>query len=196
MQPLEVATAPLVETIRRERPHVLLTYDENGGYPHPDHIMTHRISMEAFDAAGEGRRFPEAGEPWRPLKIYYHMTFSKGRVMALHEACLARGIESPYAERLEHWVDRPEDAARVTTRVPCGDYFKVRDAALIAHATQVDPEGSGSACRSRSTRTSGQPRTTSWSSRTSPASSPRTTSSRASGRRTEARRAVVGPFAP
>jgi mycothiol S-conjugate amidase len=141
MQPLEVATAPLVETIRRERPHVLLTYDENGGYPHPDHIMTHRISMEAFDAAGEGRRFPEAGEPWRPLKIYYHMTFSKGRVMALHEACLARGIESPYAERLEHWVDRPEDAARVTTRVPCGDYFKVRDAALIAHATQVDPEG-------------------------------------------------------
>ena len=141
MQPLEVATEPLVALIRRERPQVILTYDENGGYPHPDHIMTHRISMEAFKAAGEGQRFPAAGEPWRPSKLYYHMTFSKGRVVALHEECLARGIESPYAERLSEWVDRPEDAERVTTRVPCGDYFPVRDAALIAHATQVDPDG-------------------------------------------------------
>jgi mycothiol S-conjugate amidase len=141
MQPMHVAAERLVSVIRRERPHVILTYDENGGYPHPDHIMTHRISMEAFDAAGEGQRYPGAGEPWRPAKIYYHMTFSKGRVVALHEECLRRGIESPYAERLSQWIDRPEDAARVTTRVPCGDYFPVRDAALLAHATQVDPDG-------------------------------------------------------
>jgi mycothiol S-conjugate amidase len=141
MQPLHVAAAPLVALIRKERPQVIVTYDENGGYPHPDHIMTHRISVEAFEAAGEGRRYPEAGEPWRPSKLYYHMTFSKARVLALHEECLARGLESPYAERLSQWIDRPEDAARVTTRVPCGDYFPVRDAALIAHATQVDPEG-------------------------------------------------------
>jgi mycothiol S-conjugate amidase len=141
MQPLEVVAGTLVEVVRRERPHVIVTYDENGGYPHPDHIMCHRVSVEAFEAAGEGRRYPEAGEPWRPLKLYYHMTFSKSRVQALHEACVARGIESPYAERLQHWSERPEDAARVTTKVPCGDFFKVRDAALIAHATQVDPLG-------------------------------------------------------
>jgi mycothiol S-conjugate amidase len=48
-------------------------------------------------------------------------------------------LESPYGERLAKWVDRPEDANRVTTRVPCADYFPVRDQALLAHATQVDP---------------------------------------------------------
>jgi mycothiol S-conjugate amidase len=141
MQPLSLAAAPLVEIVRRDRPHVIVTYDENGGYPHPDHIMCHRVSVEAFEAAGEGQRYPEAGEPWRPQKLYYHMTFSKARVLALHEACLERGIESPYADRLSQWVDRPEDAARLTTQVPCADFFPARDAALLAHATQVDPLG-------------------------------------------------------
>src|SRR5438067_12437021 len=51
LQPVEEAAERLVEMIRRFRPHVMTTYDENGGYPHPDHVMTHKISMVAFDAA-------------------------------------------------------------------------------------------------------------------------------------------------
>ena len=141
LQTLEDASRPLVELVRRERPHVILTYDENGGYPHPDHVMTHKVSIEAFDAAGDPERYPGTGEPWQPLKIYYHQTFHRVRVQALHDAMLGRGLESPYAERLEKWVHRPEDMQRVTTRVPCADWFDVRDRALIAHATQVDPEG-------------------------------------------------------
>src|SRR5436190_1465693 len=82
-----------------------------------------------------------AGEPWQPLKLYYSFTFHKARLVALHEALLARGIESPYAEWLEQWVDKPGDADRVTTRVECGEYFPLRDDALRAHATQVDPDG-------------------------------------------------------
>ena len=62
--------------------------------------------------------------------------------MALHEAMLAAGLESPYAERLASWKIDPEHAERITTRVECADYFAVRDQALLAHATQVDPEGS------------------------------------------------------
>ncbi|MDQ3592506.1 MAG: mycothiol conjugate amidase Mca, partial [Actinomycetota bacterium] len=54
---------------------------------------------------------------------------------------LGRGLESPYAERLEEWKPDPEHDRRVTTRVPCADYFAIRDKALIAHATQIDPEG-------------------------------------------------------
>ncbi len=54
---------------------------------------------------------------------------------------LARGLESPYAERLEQWKPDPERERRVTTRVPCAEYFPVRDRALIAHATQIDPDG-------------------------------------------------------
>jgi mycothiol S-conjugate amidase len=140
LQPLEVAAEPLVRIVRRFRPHVILTYDENGGYPHPDHIMTHRVSVEAFEAAGDPDRYPGTGDPWQPLKLYYHMTFSRQRVTAIHEALVSRGIESPYAEWLERWKD--DDAARrITTRVPCADYFEVRDRALIAHATQIDPNG-------------------------------------------------------
>jgi len=138
------AAEPLVRLMRSFRPHVVTTYDENGGYPHPDHIMCHKVSVVAFDAAGDPDRFPGAGEPWQPLKLYYNMGFFRERVTALHEAMLAAGLESPYAEWLQRWGDSDDDRdqlSRVTTRVECADYFPVRDAALKAHATQVDPEG-------------------------------------------------------
>ncbi len=141
LEPLEVTGRKLVEVVRAERPHVIVTYDENGGYPHPDHIMCHRVSVEAFEAAGDPERYPGAGAPWTPLKLYYQQTFHKARLAALHDSLLAVGVDSPYAERLAKWVDKPEDADRITTRVPCGDYFEQRDRALLAHATQVDPAG-------------------------------------------------------
>ncbi len=141
LQPVEVAAAPLVRLIREFRPHVVTTYDENGGYPHPDHIMCHTVTVEAFESAGDPEHAPESGAPWQPLKLYYNTTFHKDRVFALHQAVLARGLESPYAEWVGKWVDKPEDANRVTTKVPCADYFELRDKALLAHATQVDPNG-------------------------------------------------------
>jgi mycothiol S-conjugate amidase len=141
LQPVEVAAAPLVRMIREFRPQVITTYDENGGYPHPDHIMCHKISVAAFAAAGDPEAYPDQGEPWQPSKLYYNTTFHKDRVFALHQAVLNRGLESPYAQWVEKWVDKPEDADRVTTKVPCADYFELRDRALLAHATQVDPEG-------------------------------------------------------
>jgi mycothiol S-conjugate amidase len=138
---LEEQTAALVELMRKERPHVVTTYDEKGGYPHPDHIRCHEVSMAAFEAAGDPDRFPEAGEPWQPQKLYYNFTFHKERLVAIHEAMLARGLESPYGEWLENWLDKPEDENRITTRVECAELFTVRDDALRAHATQVDPDG-------------------------------------------------------
>jgi mycothiol S-conjugate amidase len=141
LQPVEVAAGRLVAAIRRFRPHVVTTYDENGGYPHPDHVMTHTISVAAFEAAGDPERYLEAGEPWQPLKLYYQMTFTREKLLALHEAMLARGLESPYLNWLERWSEQDDLSPRVTTRVPCGDWFERRDAALLAHATQVDPNG-------------------------------------------------------
>jgi mycothiol S-conjugate amidase len=138
----EDGAAPLVRLIRDFKPHVITTYDENGGYPHPDHIMCHLISMKAWETAGDAAAYPGTGEPWQPLKLYYQHTFHRDRILAIHQAMLARGLESPYAERLEEWKPDPEHERRVTTRVPCAEYFPVRDRALIAHATQIDPEGS------------------------------------------------------
>ncbi len=141
MVPVDEAAAPLVRLIRSFRPHVITTYDENGGYPHPDHIMVHTVTMRAWQTAGDAAAYPEAGPPWQPLKLYYHHTFHRDRIMAMHEAMLARGLESPYAERLKDWKQDPDHERRVTTRVPCAEYFAVRDRALIAHATQIDPDG-------------------------------------------------------
>jgi mycothiol S-conjugate amidase len=140
IEPLGVETEALVRLVREFRPHVLVTYDENGGYPHPDHIRCHEVSVAAFDAAGDPERFPGAGTPWQPLKLYSTHGFSRARMQAFHDALLARGLESPYDEWLKKWDDnRPDVMDRVTTRVECGEYFEVRDRALLAHATQIDP---------------------------------------------------------
>jgi mycothiol S-conjugate amidase len=135
------AAAPLVRLIRDFRPQVVTTYDENGGYPHPDHVMCHRVAVHAFETAGNPDAYPELGEPWQPLKLYYHHSFHRTRTQALHDAMLARGLESPYAERLRKWKPDPQHDQRITTRVPCARYFPVRDRALLAHATQIDPDG-------------------------------------------------------
>jgi mycothiol S-conjugate amidase len=138
--PLEESSEKLVEVIREFRPHVIVTYDENGGYPHPDHIRCHEVSVAAFDAAGDPERFTEAGEPWTPLKLYYSHGFSRLRMQRMHDAMEAKGMESPYKEWLSKWdPDKGDVADRVTTRVECGEYFPVRDDALRAHATQIDP---------------------------------------------------------
>jgi len=137
--PLEEAVGRLVGIIRMERPQVIITYgDDRKFYPHPDHIRVHEISVPAFDAAGDPQQFPEMGPPWQPSKMYY-TGFSRRRVVALHEAFLARGEESPYAS----WFERglPERSDHFTTFVDVGDWLHRRRAALLAHRTQVDPEG-------------------------------------------------------
>jgi mycothiol S-conjugate amidase len=139
--PLDEAAAPLVALVREFRPHVITTYDENGGYPHPDHVRTHEVSMIAYERAGDPAAFPGTGEPWEPSKLYYHLTFHKARLEALDAAARRSGLASPFEEWLARWEDKPEDADRLTTRVACGDWFEARDAALRAHATQVDPNG-------------------------------------------------------
>ncbi|OLT49211.1 mycothiol conjugate amidase Mca [Saccharomonospora sp. CUA-673] len=138
--PLEESTEALVRVMREFRPHVVITYDENGGYPHPDHIRTHEVSMAAFEAAADPEQFVDAGDPWQVLKVYYVHGFSRARITAFHEALLAAGQESPWGEWLEKWdPNKPDVMERVTTQVECADHFEQRDDALRAHATQIDP---------------------------------------------------------
>ena len=140
LEPLEVTTEALVRVIRSFRPHVVTTYDENGGYPHPDHIMCHDVTMSAFRAAADPSRFEHAGPAWQPLKLYYDRGFSLEKYTAMHEALLALGKESPFADWIERWEKREPN--RVTTRVDVGEFFGHRERALLAHATQIDPDGS------------------------------------------------------
>jgi mycothiol S-conjugate amidase len=153
LTPLTEAAAPLVQAVREFRPHVILTYDENGGYPHPDHIKTHQVALEAFEAAADPDKYPGRGEPWQPLKMYYFVTFHQAKYVALHEEMLRRGMESPYTKIFDEWQERARKRAElgmreleITTRVEAADYFDIRDQALLAHATQIDPNSSWFAC--------------------------------------------------
>ncbi|HJG81242.1 MAG TPA: mycothiol conjugate amidase Mca [Brevibacterium senegalense] len=140
--PIEVSARTVVSVLRRFRPHVMTTYDERGGYPHPDHIRTHDVSMVAVEQADQAGTNPELGEPWTVQKTYYNQDLSAHKFLRIHELMLAEGGESPFEEQLE-WLTK-RDAERhtwLTARVPSGEYFEVRDRALIAHATQIDPNG-------------------------------------------------------
>ena len=152
--PLPEAAAPLVRLVRDFRPHVILTYDESGGYPHPDHIKTHQVAVEAFEAAADPDQYREAGgEPWQPLKMYYFVSFHQAKYVALHEEIVRRGLESPYTKIFAEWeersrkrLERGDRPLEITTRVNAADYFGIRDDALRAHETQIDPNSSWFAC--------------------------------------------------
>lgn len=134
--PLDEAVAKLVAVIRQERPQVVITYPANQeGYPHPDHLKVHAITVPAFDAAGNPDAYPEAGPPWQPLKLYY-TSWSRKRIVAMHEKYLALGLESPYDEK---WFERGRDAEEATTVIDVTGFTRVRDEALLAHTTQIDP---------------------------------------------------------
>ncbi|QPP08808.1 mycothiol conjugate amidase Mca [Streptomyces bathyalis] len=141
LQDVETAAEPLVKLIREFRPHVMTTYDEVGGYPHPDHVMTHKISMAAFEAAGDAAKYPEAGAAWQPQKIYYNQTLNPRRTRALYGALLERGLHALGAEWLRAMAPFEDRERELTTFVTCDDFFAVRDEALTAHATQIDPDG-------------------------------------------------------
>ncbi|MEE6167091.1 MULTISPECIES: mycothiol conjugate amidase Mca [unclassified Mycolicibacterium] len=140
--PIEEPVSRLVRVIREFRPHVMTTYDENGGYPHPDHIRCHQVSVAAYEAAADYMQFRDAGDPWSVSKLYYNHGFLRERMQLLQEEFAKNGQEGPFAKWLEHW-DPEHDAfaGRVTTRIECAEYFSQRDDALRAHATQIDPHG-------------------------------------------------------
>ncbi len=133
---IDEATGRLVEIIRRTRPQVLITYnDDQAGYPHPDHLRVHEISLLAFDRAGDPSWYPELGDPFQPLKLYYS-TWSRRRLVAIHEGLIRHRGESPFDET---WFERPDTDHRVNCCIAVGDYMWARTQSLKAHATQVDP---------------------------------------------------------
>lgn len=140
----DIPTQKLVRIIRTFRPHVIITYDENGGYPHPDHLQVHAISMAAWDAAADPDYHPELGEPWEVCKLYYTHGFIPERFRILDQATFELTGEHPFAEWMQRYEKNPERARlmhRVTTRVRCEQFFQARDEALLAHRTQIDPDG-------------------------------------------------------
>jgi len=146
--PLDEPSRTLAGILRRERPQVVVTYPEDGGYPHPDHIMNHAVSIRAMELAADPavdlNDVADGDRPsWRVPKVYASSIFPSERVLTLHEAVLERGLESPYERWLERRDQNPDDAVddAPDARIPCADWFPRRDAALLAHVSQIDPDG-------------------------------------------------------
>lgn len=134
----ESALAQMVAVIRRERPEVVLGYDDHEYYPHPDHLRVHDLVLQAFWAASDQALYPDTGPAWGPARLFAPV-FSRRRLQTLHEAMLARQLESP----LGRWLERiPEgEDSHVDVRVPIASTLGRAREALRAHATQVDPDG-------------------------------------------------------
>ncbi len=139
--PAEVSAEALVRLVREFRPHAMITYNEQGGYPHPDHIRCHEISKIAWDLSGDAESYPDAGEPWAIKKLYYESIFNTERMTRVYEVLREREPESPliaqFEEMEQRFRKRPSD---VTARVEVGRFFDQRDAALRAHASQIPPD--------------------------------------------------------
>ena len=135
--PLQEAVDRLATIIRRTRPQVVLTYaDEQQGYPHPDHLRVHEITEPAIERAADPAWASEGGEPWRVSKVYYSV-WSKRRAELTHAKYIELEMESPYSAE---WFDRPWQDHRITAAIDIEGYGDVRFDALLAHATQIDPD--------------------------------------------------------
>jgi len=134
----EEALGRLVRLIRQHRPQVLVTYTEKGGYGHPDHIKCHQLTVAAYDAAGDTGRFPEAGEPWTPSKLYA-TAWSREAWQALRDAMKERGIwhEEQREERTAEAEERIEEQAGE----PIDEGAATATSAATAQPEEEDEEG-------------------------------------------------------
>ena len=135
------AVERVVRVIREERPRVVVTYDERGGYGHPDHIQAHRVTTAAFRVAGNPARCADVGPPWQPARLYF-VTFPRARARRFAEALRASDIDAPYsamagvdAEGDPDEFGTPDDSVQVAVDVSA--YVDVKRAALAAHRSQV-----------------------------------------------------------
>ena len=148
---LDDTTEPLVRLIRATQPDVIATYDDFGGYGHPDHIAAAKIARRAWEVAGDPTWRPAAGPAWSPKKLYEVRIPDSQRdaVLTLLES---RGIESWWSEpkdvppeELEKWrawramMACPDEL--ITTRINIKEQLGAKRRAIQAHATQIKSDG-------------------------------------------------------
>lgn len=137
---LLVAAAELVPVIREVRPQVVVTYDDFGGYGHPDHIQAHRVTHYAIALAANPNFRPELGAAWTVQKVYW-TAFPRSIVVAGIEAMKAQGVDDEFTSMDPNDLPFACDDALVTTAIDATAYLPRKMAALRAHGTQVSVDG-------------------------------------------------------
>jgi LmbE family N-acetylglucosaminyl deacetylase len=134
--PAEEVVGRMVGLIRRIKPQVVITFDPEGGYGHPDHIAIHRHTVAAFHAAGDGSRYPEQGAPWRPERLFYAIvprSFFERMRATMEEAGMDTSGFNRFGERA--WSDD-----MITVSLDVSAHVEAKWRALECHRTQFGPE--------------------------------------------------------
>jgi len=137
---LDEAAAHLVAVIREVRPQVVVTYDENGGYGHPDHIQAHRVAMRGIEVARDGSWRPDLGEAWSVAKVYW-TAVPRSVLQAGIDALRESGQENFFAVESADELPFGVPDAEVTTAVDGALHMEAKVAAMRAHATQISLDG-------------------------------------------------------
>jgi len=132
---MDQAVRRVTEHIRRFRPQVVVTYDGNGGYGHPDHIQAHRVTLLAVEAARHAL-YPELGESWEVSKLYY-TAFPRSEAVRLSEMAKVAGVKPPWEDADPESLEFLTPDERVTTTVDCRDQLGRKRDALRAHRSQL-----------------------------------------------------------
>ncbi len=136
---LEVAEK-VVRIVRRHKPQVIVTFDPNGGYGHPDHIRAHQAATMAYYMAGDRRVFPEHAreglEPWTPLKLYWG-AFPRSRWQKYAEMARQMGVD--ISAPMQEFLKRGLADECVTTRIDVAPFVDLKPTALSCHASQLNP---------------------------------------------------------
>jgi N-acetyl-1-D-myo-inositol-2-amino-2-deoxy-alpha-D-glucopyranoside deacetylase len=133
---LDQAVGQVVRHIRAFRPNVVVSYDAIGGYGHPDHIQTHRVTILAVEAAYQPKMYPDAGEPWRVSKLYYTAFPARAARRAV-ELAAQLGAPSPFGDTAPEDLEFVTRDELVTTTVSAPDQMSRKIAALRAHHSQI-----------------------------------------------------------
>ncbi|HVW80701.1 MAG TPA: N-acetyl-1-D-myo-inositol-2-amino-2-deoxy-alpha-D-glucopyranoside deacetylase [Mycobacteriales bacterium] len=137
---LDEAVGELVKVIREVRPQVVISYDANGGYGHPDHIQAHRVTVAGFEAAGAPQRYPEAGEPWQPTKLY-QAALPRSLLVTAFEALKALGDEAPFGVTSPDDMNMGVPDDEITTVIDAREFLPAKIEAMRAYPTQIAVDG-------------------------------------------------------
>jgi len=131
----------IVRLMRQIRPQVVVTFEEGGGYGHPDHKAIHRHTKAAFYAAGDPIQYPEhlaeGLEPYAPQRLYY-TAFPRSVFQNLVQKVKEMGLELPFGDIDLESVGMPDEYC--TTHVDVSAYLEVKEQARQCHRSQLAPD--------------------------------------------------------
>jgi N-acetyl-1-D-myo-inositol-2-amino-2-deoxy-alpha-D-glucopyranoside deacetylase len=136
--PADQVVPQLVGIIRRVQPQVVVTFEPNGGYGHPDHIAIHRHTVSAFHAAADPTLYPEQGAAWRAQRLFY-TAIPRSFFLQMRDEMIALGMDTSEFRRFEDGGDGGWSDDQITATLEVSDTVEAKWEALNCHRTQFGP---------------------------------------------------------